>query len=346
MKKTAPSEACRFGAQLEVVSNGDGTRSKKIRMLARSAEPINHWHFGTVIHDMDGLELNRSRLAVDYAHNDQEVIGYLSHFETDHEGLHAAGALIPYADGDRASEVIHKLDAGVPYEASINFNGPFTAENVPKGKTVEVNGRKFSGPGVVIRNWVLRGVAVCPYGADQNTSTLAFSGGEEVTYEEIEMTTENTTAAEVNETVDAETVNDTAETQEDVVEAEAAVLAEGEAAPVEAAPVDAEPVAAGSTELSDRAAEGKKFISAFGERGALWFAEGLTFEDAQIRALQELRKENEELRQQLTQTQGGAAPAEFSAAPNEEKSAKVGNLKKQGMSDDRAQRVAAWADRV
>ena len=37
-------------------------------------------------------------------------------------------------------------------------------------KSVTVNGKKFVGPGRVFRKWPLRGVALCPYGADNQTS--------------------------------------------------------------------------------------------------------------------------------------------------------------------------------
>jgi hypothetical protein len=70
---------------------------------------------------------------------------------------------------------------GVPYEASIFFGGDgIKLENVPTGKTVDVNGMEFAGPGVVVREWPLRGIAICPYGADENTQSMAFAEGKTV----------------------------------------------------------------------------------------------------------------------------------------------------------------------
>ena len=50
-------------------------------------------------------------------------------------------------------------------------------EDVPQGMAVPVNGFSFEGPGVVARQWTLRGLAVCPYGQDKNTA-VEFSAGQ------------------------------------------------------------------------------------------------------------------------------------------------------------------------
>jgi hypothetical protein len=42
-------------------------------------------------------------------------------------------------------------------------------EEVGEGVTVDVNGYQFQGPGVVVRQWPLTSVALCPYGYDSDT---------------------------------------------------------------------------------------------------------------------------------------------------------------------------------
>jgi hypothetical protein len=77
--------------------------------------------------------------------------------------------------------VIFKMREGVPYEASIYWGGDgIRIQKVPAGKSVEVNGMEFAGPGVVVREWPLRGIAICPYGADENTQSMAFAEGKTV----------------------------------------------------------------------------------------------------------------------------------------------------------------------
>ena len=59
---------------------------------------------------------------------------------------------------------------GIPFEASIFFDEA-VLEWIPENTTTEVNGFQFAGPGVIAREWRLRGCAVCPYGADGNTES-------------------------------------------------------------------------------------------------------------------------------------------------------------------------------
>jgi hypothetical protein len=52
-------------------------------------------------------------------------------------------------------------------------------------------------------------------------------------------------------------------------------------------------------ELSSRATEGKRFLEAFGDRGAVWFAEGKTFDEARDAYTAHLLSENQSLRDRL-----------------------------------------------
>jgi len=183
-----PKAACMFaGGVVELGDNGKDAKSAPIRLKARSGDPIEHWYWGKVVHDLAGMRTHKARLTVDYAHNDSEVLGYLNHFDISSGDLVASGALTPWREDDRASEVMFKMRQGVPYEASIFFGGNgVKIEEVGEGVDLQVNGRKFSGPGIVIREWPLRGVAICPYGADQNTESRMFDAGETVSVEKVQ----------------------------------------------------------------------------------------------------------------------------------------------------------------
>jgi hypothetical protein len=149
-------------------SEGD---SIPIRMLARSGQPIEHPYWGRVVHDMSGMKLHKGRIPIDYVHG--EPIGYLDVFEASNVGLVVAGRLVATEDpADPVHRIVARHHGGVPYEASINFGGDgIRYEFVDEGQSTQVNGFAFEGPGVVIREWPLRGVAVCPYGADMNTES-------------------------------------------------------------------------------------------------------------------------------------------------------------------------------
>jgi len=322
-KREIPVEALTFasGAEAHFGDNGENAKTIPIRMLARSAQPVDHWYWGRVVHDLEGMTRHKNRLAIDYAHNSDEVLGYLNKFAIDDEGLVVSGALTPFRADDRASEVVHKARVGVPYEASINFAGDgVKIEQIPENASAEVNGYQFEGPGVVIRQWPLRGVAVCPYGADRNTRSEFAETGETVLVEiqntEISrMTNESTEAAEaveVDENVESvESVEDAAsETQsEEAVESDEGVVEADEDAQSDADDDESDADDGESDdsdegekpveELTDARSECARFVELFGDAGGRWYAEGLTLDEARDRCNDLLRAENAELRQRL-----------------------------------------------
>ncbi len=312
--KNIPLSALRFAADLEMGDNGDGAKTVPVKLTARSTQPVDHWYFGRIVHDMAGMSVSKPRLPIDYCHRDDEVMGFANKFDTD-GGLVASGALTPFEEKDRASEVIFKSGQGVPYEASIFFDpDEMVLEYVPDGMTVPVNGFSFAGPGVVARQWTLRGLAVCPYGQDKNTA-VEFSAGSgpevAVRYTETEaLKTEQPPAAEAAPAaVDPAKADDT----HPAVEAQPAV----EAAATEEVPAPAAaPVEV--VKLSANDLDGQAFLSAFGDQGGVWFAQGKQFAECQtlfangVKAERDrLAQENQQLRTQLSATRGEREPVSF-----------------------------------
>ncbi|MFA5423466.1 MAG: hypothetical protein WC374_06365 [Phycisphaerae bacterium] len=168
-----PARACIMCVgEFELKDNGEKSKTAPVRLVARTGKAIEHWFWGRVVHDLAGMHLSKSRIPIDYVHDSKEIVGYLNHFDTASGDLVTSGALVPFKESDRATEIIHKSRAGVPYEASINFGGDgIKVQEVGEKEITEVNGAQFEGPGIIIREWPLRGVAICPYGADANTSS-------------------------------------------------------------------------------------------------------------------------------------------------------------------------------
>jgi hypothetical protein len=332
--QSIPARACLFaGGEIEVRSNGEGTKTAAVRLKARSGGPIYHWYWGRVVHDLAGMRLNKPRLPIDYAHNDSEVLGYLNHFDTKSGDLLASGALTPFKEGDRASEVIFKMNEGVPYEASIFFGGDgIKLQEIAEGEITQVNGRQFEGPGVVIREWPLRGVAICPYGADANTESAAMSSAAGKAFtatawtpEEKRMSEEENAPAPVEQEAETQEAVESASVEGEVVEAVEAV----EAAPVETAPEEAPsesvPQAAEASaqkpepipepEPSPRE-EFARMVKDFGvELAAEVFIAGGDHAAARERHFARLADEVKELRAKLAADPAGAGglPAQFAA---------------------------------
>jgi len=183
---SVPRSAMRVSvSELTFKDNGPAAKSAPVKFIARSGEPISHpwWieHFGgPVVHDFAGMMTAKKSIPIDYCHDDKEVMGFCNHFDASSGNLVASGAIVPFPKtNDRGTEVLFKAKEGVPYEASINFDGDgIEIEPVGDGESVQVNGKTFTGPGAVVRKWPLRGVAVCPYGADANTAAM-FAAAEE-----------------------------------------------------------------------------------------------------------------------------------------------------------------------
>jgi hypothetical protein len=330
--KQIPITALTFAADLEMGDNGEGAKTIPIKVKARGAQAVDHWFFGRIVHDLAGMSLSKPRLAIDYCHREDEVMGFANKFETE-GGLVASGALTPFQEKDRASEVIFKSQQGVPYEASIFFDpAELILEEVPQGMSVPVNGLQFQGPGVVARKWTLRGLAVCPYGQDKNTA-VEFSAGQHpkevaVRYTQTEQPrAEEAAPATVEPAKANDTVSETA-AQEEAVQAvdpqaqdpakkpdeksepeQAESPAEGQPAPA------AVPVEAGALSATQ---DGPSFLAAFGDQGGVWFAQGKSFAQCQVLFNQQIQadrdrltKENEQLRTQLSASRGEREPVSF-----------------------------------
>ncbi len=169
-----PRAAMHFAAAKAMqFSEGDAvTGILPFRMIARSAEAISHYYWGRIVHDFSGMILRKESVTVDYAHGFDEVIGFANQFSVTEAGLEVSGSLVTTEPNDKADEVYRKGKAGVPYEASIDWDGPeVEIEYIPELVTTEVNGQQFSGPGYVVRKWPLRAIAVCRYGCDPSTKT-------------------------------------------------------------------------------------------------------------------------------------------------------------------------------
>jgi hypothetical protein len=294
--RQVPRKALNFLAECEFSSNGPEAKTAPVKMLARTGDPIPHWFWGPNVHDMQGMK-HKNRIVIDYNHD--EVIGYANKFDTSTGDLYISGVVQSTKPDDRAAEVIER-GPETPYEASINFGDSVVVEELPEGQMVNINGRQLQGPLTIFRDWTLRGVAVCPYGADKNTSST-FSDDENdlvtINYMEKEklMNTENeivvetkptelaveTKVNELAETVETEKVEAVVEAVAEVAEVKDEVkdvktepeaetkVEEGEAKPVES-PEPVEPVAelsqpvvveAPVTELSAKEMELTQIIS-------------------------------------------------------------------------------------
>lgn len=307
-----PAGACYLDvpgdASLQCGDNGEGARSAPVEMLARTGSVIEHWYWGPMVHDLDGMRVPRGRVLIDWRHDREYQLGYLNKFETQTGDLIARGALVPYGDDDRAAEIAHKSREGVPYQASIEFGGSMLIEEVAAGQSVTVNGQELQGPLTVFREWELEAVAICPFGADPGTDCTALDGdaARNVSIRKVSSMAANNQDKQQLEQTQPTEAPEAVEVDNGTLEQEAG----GNPAAVETGSANNQ-----LSEPQQRRQLAQQFAQQFGEqRGGQYFLEGLTLEEASARFVDDLRAENAELQEQL-QAVSDSEPAPLSQAP-------------------------------
>lgn len=316
-----PAGACVLTVgEFELGDNGENAKTAPVRLVARSGKPIEHWFWGKVIHDLSGMHLHKPRLPIDYVHDSKEVIGYLNKFDASSGDLVTSGALVPFKDSDRATEILHKMKAGVPYEASINFGGDgIKVQEIGDGEVAEVNGAQFDGPGVIVREWPLRGVAICPYGADANTASAALAGDNAKTYKAAVSTAkEAETEAVMSDDKKPVEVAAQAETPAPAVEKKTELAVQPtEAKKAEgatAAPVEAPKAVEAASALSRE--EFGRIADKFGDKiAARIMREGGDFAKAAVLAFDEVSAECKRLQGEVARLSSGATADPVKVVP-------------------------------
>ncbi len=341
----------KLSAELKLTSNGDNAKSAKVTLVARTGDAIDHPYWGRIVHDFAGMKA-KSRIPLDYAHDSHDSIGYLSKFDTSSGDLVCSGAVVLI--GDEVVNVVAKMQAGVPYEASIEFGDDSLLEYVPEGFAVNVNGRDIEGPVTVVRQWTLKAVAICKFGADDGTSTeLQFSEKKTQTAKKgffvrlskskgMEMETNNeqpVQAVEASDVQQPEAAVDVEAKAEEVkpevveeMQAEVAQTVEASepaevasTEPVEVVEaVEAEPVVAfakqpQAVEAVDPRAEYRQFVAEFGDKAGEYFAKGLSMSDATKEHMKFLKADNDAMKKRLSAVDRGAVqPVQFSDGASRE----------------------------
>ena len=263
-------------AESSVVERGtDGVAFTPVKLVVRTDSGVGTWR-GSMVHDLSGC-FHNAKVPLDWVHDDDhpsDIIGYLDSVDKSNSAIKCSGMIVSLEEMDIADQVVKRLKAGIPFESSISFGGQgLVIEEVSEDASVEVNGTKLKGPALVVRKWPLRGVAVCPHGADNSTSTSLALSEQEVSV--------LVTSKEVEQMADE---NGTPVPDVKAIVPEEKKLAEG--------------VVVVPPEVAVEK-KGTDFLTAFGTDGAVWFAEGKTFSEAQLLYLKKLEDTNKILSDKL-----------------------------------------------
>lgn len=279
--KQPPAEAFVLTARMQEPNDPE---KYDVQLLARTPNPLFHWWWGNIVHDMAGFSKHKEKIALDWNHDPNTLVGYADKQETDETGLTLSGKLVSLEPNDQADKIRRWKSSGVPLEASIYFDEA-ELEYIPEEATTLVNGFQFAGPGVVVRKWTIRGCAICPYGYDGKTETrmskhfnFSWKGTEPMQKlsedQAVPETESDSGNAPVTETTVTETVTETTTVETETVVEESS---------------QADTLSAARKELS-------RYTEVFGPaEGATYFANGLSFLEAQTDFIKKLKSSVQDL---------------------------------------------------
>jgi len=273
---TAPLKACIFNECSEITfAQGDGGKdNNKFRIIGYSGGIMkNHWYWGNLAIDLQGVKFYKKRIAVLESHFISSRLGFTTKQEIS-DNVTVEGEFL---ENDNAQAMKNDIKKGFPMEASM-FCPPSVIERVLEGASVKVNGLTLKGPGSVFRKSVIKEVSMCVFGYDSNTKSSAFADNQEVKFNLFQ---ENNIMAEKTEITSLEML------KEAYPELCGEMLAEGRSEGQEAA--------------EEIFASLKEACSDDHELVVQCFSEGKSIEEARQLRIEKLQKANTQLSEKNTE---------------------------------------------
>jgi len=175
IRATAAEHGLAFSAACTIRAEDAASGSKRVPavdMVLYSGGPIRQWWSDVpMVVDLKGFDTSRQQVPINYVHNTQEpacLLGQTTAVRNDGKAITLQGQLLNAAS-PIMQHVVDMARAGFQWQASVGGDVDET-EYVPEKTVVTVNGRKFTGPMLVIRSGRLREATICQQGADPNTS--------------------------------------------------------------------------------------------------------------------------------------------------------------------------------
>ena len=174
-------DSIQFQCALTIDAAADDKAVPKFSMVAYTGGPMKIAGFThPVVVDLEGLSIDRQNIPIRLDHNPKQGVGHTKRVLIEGGQVVAEGLIS--RDTSWARDVTKSGKNGFPWQASIGAE-IITAEFIPNGNQVQVNGRTFDGPLYVIRSSILKEISFVDNGADTNTSAqvAAKSGNENQT---------------------------------------------------------------------------------------------------------------------------------------------------------------------
>ena len=186
---TPPPDPTQVPADFRIIEASDGSdfqleatdpessESRQLRRFSMTAYTggkllLANFPFPVIV-DLSGMRVPAKSRPILRDHDSSRIVGHTEAIEINGSSIRLGG--IVSGSNDHAREVSESGDNGFPWQASIGA----TAQRmvfVDRGESVEVNGRKFTGPLYVARQSTLREVSFVALGADDQTVARMAAG--------------------------------------------------------------------------------------------------------------------------------------------------------------------------
>lgn len=153
---------------LEAAADSDeGKQLRKFTMTAYTGGKLLLAGFAyPVVVDLSGLRVSAKSRPILRDHDSTRIVGHTESIEVNAGSIRLLGLIS--GSNEHAREVTESGDNGFPWQSSIGAMSQRMVF-VDQGESVEVNGRRFSGPLYVARQSTLREVSFVALGADDQT---------------------------------------------------------------------------------------------------------------------------------------------------------------------------------
>ncbi len=182
------------GIRLEAVASDDGEKPalRRFSMTAYTGGPMNlpGWSYPVVV-DLAGLKVPKRSRPILKDHDRDQIVGHTDRISVTQNTLDVTGVIS--GAGAVARQIVASSENGFPWQASLGAKAQRVVF-IPQGRTVEVNGREFSGPIHVAQKATLGEVSFVALGADDHTSARVAASADHATLEVIAMDETKTVA--------------------------------------------------------------------------------------------------------------------------------------------------------